>query len=122
MTSHPARVDFTEALEPVRSVLLARGFREGPPNINGFATWTLFRSKEADVEFSYGPPDYHVEIFIRGRGADARMYELSDLMAIPAIEKWIRANVLAVSNEEPVMAECRWFARLLEVALPHIAP
>jgi hypothetical protein len=120
--SHSAAADFTKALDPVRRVLQARGYREAPPNSSGFATWILFRSAEADVEFSYGPPEYHVEMFIRRRGRDEPTHELADLMALPAVADWMRANPADIANEETVVAECRWFAGLVEVALRLITP
>lgn len=112
--------DFMTALEPVRSLLIGQGFREEPVRSEGYLSRISFRREEAQVDLAYGPPEYHVEMFMRREGRQRAMYELADLMTFPELDSWVRANGSPATDVSLVVAECRFFARLLELALPLI--
>jgi hypothetical protein len=64
-----------------------------PPRFerNGFVTRAFLEGSGGRVELCCGPPDYSVAIFI-SRTADARRWDLADLMQLGSVNQWLIAN------------------------------
>jgi len=117
--SNETRARFIEAVRSIESALEGMGFTQVPPVEQGFATWVSFRKSNCEVKFVCGPPEYHVEMFIEMRRVSGvKAYEFSDLMQMPTLARWIRANRLVVQEDDQLCVESRWFAELLRLALP----
>jgi hypothetical protein len=119
--STTAQNRFVEALRVIECTLGRRGFIPAPPLQHGFATWISFKKPNCEVKFAYGPPEYHVEMFIRMETKEgAKNYELADLMRIPSLAQWISDNRPVSHGDDSLCIESRWFAELLNVALPEL--
>ncbi len=71
----------------------ARTLNLDPPRFerNGFVTRAVLEGSGGRVELCCGPPDYAVEIFICST-ADARRWDLADLMQLGSVNQWLIAN------------------------------
>lgn len=114
----------SRVIETVRSIentMMGMGFTPALPLQEGFATWFSFRKSTCEVRFVCGPPEYHMEMFIKmDKSSGAKTYELADLMQIPTLAQWIRTNRPVDQGHDHLGAESRWFIDLLKIALPEL--
>ena len=78
----------------------------------GFTTTALMTSGGGRVELRCGPAEYHVELFIHP--AEKKRLGLVELLAMPGIREWMRANRANLEGKQRVEAEVEYAFRLLD--------
>ena len=59
-----------------------------------------------------GPSEYHVDVTIHAE-AERRLWRLSDLLGLPEIRDWMRANRVDPDGKQRVVAEVQYAFTLL---------
>lgn len=87
-----------------------------PPEFidDGFTTTALMSGCEGKVELRCGPAEYEVELFVH---AGLKRLNLSDIIALPGILKWMQANRPNLEGKQRVEAEIEYVFKLLNEAI-----
>jgi hypothetical protein len=74
-----------------------------------------YSNERISVEFYYGPPEFHVEMFLIWLDENSgRTYSLADLIRKQAINDWMCKNKLKIKSEDKMKDELDWYYRFLE--------
>lgn len=108
---------FIEYIDKAESMLLSE-FNVSNKSVedDGVLARVSFDVGNGIVEFLYGPPEFHVEIFISvNDGNDVlTRYDLAKLMTNNDVKNWVIENRPDMSHGNRVKAEVDWFILLLK--------
>jgi len=111
-----ARGIFFDCIDKAYSALSV-GFDVSNKNINedGVVAHVSFDVGNGMIEFLYGPPEFHVEIFVSVKNDDDVLtrYDLAKLMTNDDVKSWVIENRPDMSHGDRVKAEVDWFVLLL---------
>ena len=86
---------------------------------DGFITTAFMSSYSGKVELRCGPAEYHVELFVHDDpGVNRRT--LSELIALPIVREWMKANRADLEGKHRVEAEVAYAFRLLNEAIARV--
>ena len=105
---------YLNAISRIEPRLRSLGFQRLSCKRKGPLCITKFIKRTTLVEFLFGPPEWHAEMFVR---TTKGRFALKDLLDIPLVADWSNANG---DDEVGVEAEVSWYASLLELSLPSI--
>ena len=117
INERPDNVKFLQALEVAEKSLLILHFKKSYFEKRGYAYFVGFEREDCRVRFSYGPPEYEIDIVIFTLKSK---FEFKDLLQIPAIVTWVKDNRYIPTNRKDLEREMLWLIELLKFSLPLI--
>ncbi|QQS42841.1 MAG: hypothetical protein IPM63_07875 [Acidobacteriota bacterium] len=108
---------FLEAMNEVEVILSSDSFVKRSITEKGLACWVEFANESVLVEFSFGPPEWHVNMIIR---VSNMKYEFKDLLKIPVVNEWVRKNRHKQRDLSNIRDELMWFVELMKISLREI--
>src|SRR5690349_19786498 len=109
--------EFLAGSEIVKEVLVSLHFKPLSFEEKGYAYVIRYQKEKNIVEFLFGPSDWDVEMIIYTRD---KKFAFRDLLAIPAIAKWVSDNKYEQVGKRNIQNELLWFVELLKISLPII--
>ena len=109
--------EFLLALKEMEPLLLTLKFVPYSYLEKGPAYYIQYKKESTGtvVEFLFGPSDWMIQMIIF---ASKGKYEFKDLIAIPAIAKWLDKNKYEPENVRHIKKEMLYFIELLKISLP----
>ena len=107
--------EFLNALHGAEMTLSAMGFLRDKYIEIGYAQFADFKSKNAKVQFVFGPSEWEISIVIYALN---QKYSFGDLLKISAVLEWVNNNRYKEENGRNIQNEVLWFTDLLKVSLP----
>lgn len=85
---------------------------------DGYITTAIMSAAKGIVELRCGPAEYNVELFVHESG---KRWTLTELIALPGIREWMKANSIDLEGKLRVQAEVEYVFRLLNDALSQVS-
>ena len=103
--------NFIESTKKVQTRLAEIGFIYQSTINKGYATYIDFiLADKSQLTFMYGPSDWNVEILLNTK---KKSYAFKDLMEIPSVAHWVKANQFKSRTNNRVRDELDWFVELI---------
>lgn len=113
-----SQIVFAKAVEEnVRAYTGMIPFSSGPSiRVDGFVSSATIATRAGAIELLFGPPEYHVELFVRD-SATERRWRFADVVQLSGVRSWLEVNPFGGEPGDQVRNEVSYFFRLLHECL-----